>query len=128
LRYELTSSIVPETAVGRVIELVKTRIPKRFGFDPIRDIQVLCPMNRGGDRPSPISAGYAKLFPSSEFFWTALKITPWTTNTHCPIDRAHEGRAGDLVIADVVDLDATGVGVAQDHGRPCVVPIGCVMI
>jgi hypothetical protein len=32
----------------RIIELVKTRIPKRFGFDPIRDIQVLCPMNRGG--------------------------------------------------------------------------------
>jgi exodeoxyribonuclease V alpha subunit len=28
--------------------LVKTRIPKRFGLDPIRDIQVLCPMNRGG--------------------------------------------------------------------------------
>jgi exodeoxyribonuclease V alpha subunit len=27
---------------------VKTRIPARFGFDPIRDIQVLCPMNRGG--------------------------------------------------------------------------------
>ncbi len=38
----------PETAVGRIIELVKTRIPRRFGFNPIRDIQVLCPMNRGG--------------------------------------------------------------------------------
>jgi exodeoxyribonuclease V alpha subunit len=38
----------PETAVGRIIELVKTRIPKRFGLDPIRDVQVLCPMNRGG--------------------------------------------------------------------------------
>jgi exodeoxyribonuclease V alpha subunit len=38
----------PETAVARIIELVKTRIPKRFGLDPIRDIQVLCPMNRGG--------------------------------------------------------------------------------
>jgi exodeoxyribonuclease V alpha subunit len=37
----------PETAVSRIIELVKTRIPKRFGLDPIRDIQVLCPMNRG---------------------------------------------------------------------------------
>jgi exodeoxyribonuclease V alpha subunit len=37
-----------ETAVPRIIELVKTRIPKRFGLDPIRDIQVLCPMNRGG--------------------------------------------------------------------------------
>jgi exodeoxyribonuclease V alpha subunit len=38
----------PEAAVGRIIELVKTRIPRRFGLDPIRDIQVLCPMNRGG--------------------------------------------------------------------------------
>ena len=38
----------PESAVGRIIELVKTRIPRRFGFDPIRDVQVLCPMNRGG--------------------------------------------------------------------------------
>lgn len=38
----------PETAVQRIIELVKTRIPNRFGLDPIRDIQVLCPMNRGG--------------------------------------------------------------------------------
>ena len=38
----------PETAVARIIEMVKTRIPRRFGLDPIRDIQVLCPMNRGG--------------------------------------------------------------------------------
>src|SRR6185369_9926375 len=36
----------PETAVPRVIELVRARIPKRFGLDPIRDVQVLCPMNR----------------------------------------------------------------------------------
>jgi exodeoxyribonuclease V alpha subunit len=38
----------PEAAVPRIVELVKTRIPRRFGLDPIRDIQVLCPMNRGG--------------------------------------------------------------------------------
>src|ERR1700756_3066778 len=38
----------PETAVTRIVELVKTRIPRRFGLDPIRDVQVLCPMNRGG--------------------------------------------------------------------------------
>src|SRR6516164_674630 len=30
-------------------------------------------------------------------------------------DRAHEGGAGDLIVADVVDLDPAGVGVAQDH-------------
>gem|GEM_PF-1576720 len=38
----------PEVAVARIVELVKSRIPKRFGLDRIRDIQVLCPMNRGG--------------------------------------------------------------------------------
>ena len=37
-----------ETAVPRIIELVKRRIPQRFGLDPVHDIQVLCPMNRGG--------------------------------------------------------------------------------
>ncbi|MCP5517071.1 MAG: ATP-dependent RecD-like DNA helicase [Verrucomicrobiales bacterium] len=38
----------PERAAGTLIGLVESRIPARFGLDPIRDIQVLCPMNRGG--------------------------------------------------------------------------------
>jgi exodeoxyribonuclease V alpha subunit len=38
----------PEAAVSRIIGLVKIRIPRRFGLDPVRDVQVLCPMNRGG--------------------------------------------------------------------------------
>jgi exodeoxyribonuclease V alpha subunit len=38
----------PEDGVAKIIEIVKNRLPKRFGFDPIQDIQVLCPMNRGG--------------------------------------------------------------------------------
>ncbi len=37
-----------EAAVPRIVDLVKTRIPRRFRLDSIRDIQVLCPMNRGG--------------------------------------------------------------------------------
>ena len=37
----------PEKIVATLVKLVKERIPQRFGFDPIRDIQVLCPMNRG---------------------------------------------------------------------------------
>jgi exodeoxyribonuclease V alpha subunit len=32
----------PETAVARIVDQVETRIPCRFGLDPIRDIQVLC--------------------------------------------------------------------------------------
>jgi exodeoxyribonuclease V alpha subunit len=38
----------PEDAVPRIIDLVGKNIPRKFGLDPIRDIQVLCPMNRGG--------------------------------------------------------------------------------
>jgi exodeoxyribonuclease V alpha subunit len=38
----------PEDAVGKIIGVVRERIPKAFGLDPVRDIQVLCPMNRGG--------------------------------------------------------------------------------
>lgn len=38
----------PEQAVSRIIDLVTKHIPRKFGFDPIRDVQVLCPMNRGG--------------------------------------------------------------------------------
>jgi exodeoxyribonuclease V alpha subunit len=38
----------PETAVAKIVELVKTRIPQRFDLNSTRDIQVLCPMNRGG--------------------------------------------------------------------------------
>jgi exodeoxyribonuclease V alpha subunit len=37
-----------EDGVRKILALVKERIPKRFGLDPIRDVQVLCPMNRGG--------------------------------------------------------------------------------
>jgi exodeoxyribonuclease V alpha subunit len=37
----------PEVLAQTVVDLVKTRLPKKFGVDPARDIQVLCPMNRG---------------------------------------------------------------------------------
>ena len=37
----------PEKIVATLIKLVQERIPERFRLDPIRDVQVLCPMNRG---------------------------------------------------------------------------------
>jgi len=36
----------PETIIERMIALVRERIPARFGLDPLRDVQVLTPMNR----------------------------------------------------------------------------------
>ncbi len=36
-----------DDAARKVVELVRARIPQRFGLDAVRDVQVLCPMNRG---------------------------------------------------------------------------------
>ena len=36
----------PEEIVSTIVSLVQLRLPRTFGFDPIKDIQVLCPMNR----------------------------------------------------------------------------------
>ncbi len=38
----------PEAIHRRLIAVVTRRIPRRFGLDPVADIQVLSPMNRGG--------------------------------------------------------------------------------
>ncbi|MDB4746579.1 AAA family ATPase, partial [Verrucomicrobia bacterium] len=37
----------PEKIIQTLIHLVKDRIPQRFGLNALRDVQVLCPMNRG---------------------------------------------------------------------------------
>jgi exodeoxyribonuclease V alpha subunit len=38
----------PADCARKIVALVRERIPQRFGLDPVRDIQVLSPMNRGG--------------------------------------------------------------------------------
>ena len=37
----------PEAAANAVVRICAERIPARFGLHPMRDVQVLCPMNRG---------------------------------------------------------------------------------
>lgn len=36
-----------EAAAALIPELVAARLPKRYGFDPVRDVQVISPMKRG---------------------------------------------------------------------------------
>jgi len=38
----------PEDIHDKLLQVITERIPKRFGLHPVRDIQVLTPMNRGG--------------------------------------------------------------------------------
>jgi exodeoxyribonuclease V alpha subunit len=37
----------PEQIAATLVDIVKTRIPAKFRLNAIRDVQVLCPMNRG---------------------------------------------------------------------------------
>jgi exodeoxyribonuclease V alpha subunit len=37
----------PESAKRTIVELVTSRIPAKFGMDPVRDVSVLTPMHRG---------------------------------------------------------------------------------
>ena len=47
----------PERAAEIIVELFAERIPRRFGFDPMKEIQVLNPMNRGSVGSTALNAG-----------------------------------------------------------------------
>jgi exodeoxyribonuclease V alpha subunit len=107
----------PESAVGRIIEMVKTRIPKRFGLDPIRDIQVLCPMNRGGAGARSLNIGLqAALNPAGDrkveqFGWT---FAPSDKVMQIENDYDKEVYNGDIGYIDDVDPNASEIVVTFD--------------
>jgi exodeoxyribonuclease V alpha subunit len=109
----------PETAVARIIELVKARIPQRFGLDPVRDIQVLCPMNRGGIGARSLNIELqAALNPAGErkverFGWT---FAPGDKVMQIENDYEKEVYNGDIGYIDDVDPD-TGELTASFDGR-----------
>jgi exodeoxyribonuclease V alpha subunit len=107
----------PETAVSRIIELVKTRIPRRFGLDPIRDIQVLCPMNRGGVGARSLNIELqAALNPAGDrkverFGWT---FAPGDKVMQIENDYDKEVYNGDIGFIDDVDPQAGEIIVRFD--------------
>src|SRR4249920_563742 len=109
----------PETAVPRIVELVKTRIPQRFSLDPIRDIQVLCPMNRGGVGARSLNIELqAALNPAGDrkverFGWT---FAPGDKVMQIENDYDKEVYNGDIGTIDDVDPNA-GEIVASFDGR-----------
>ena len=99
----------PESAVPKVLELVRTRIPRRFGLDPIRDIQVLCPMNRGGVGARSLNIELqAVLNPAGErrierFGWT---FAPGDKVMQIQNDYEREVYNGDIGRIDDVDVES----------------------
>src|SRR5215467_9478215 len=116
----------PETAVPRIIELVKTRIPQRFGLDPVRDIQVLCPVNRGGIGARSLNIELqAALNPAGEckverFGWT---FAPGDKVMQIENDYEKEVYNGDIGYIDNVDTD-TGELTASFDGRAVTYGVG----
>ena len=109
----------PETTAARIIELVKTRIPKRFGFDAMQDIQVLCPMNRGGAGARSLNIELqAALNPAGErkverFGWT---FAPGDKVMQIENDYDKEVYNGDIGLVADVDPEA-GELTARFEGR-----------
>ena len=66
----------PEDGVAKILYIVRERIPARYGLDPIKDVQVLSPMNRGGLGARSLNVDLQKtLNPTAElrverFGWT----------------------------------------------------------
>jgi exodeoxyribonuclease V alpha subunit len=116
----------PEAGVAKLIEVVTKRIPARFGFDPVRDVQVLTPMQRGllGARnlnhelqavlnPNPRTS-------VERFGW---RFSPGDRVMESQNDYDREVFNGDLGMVDRID-EEEGAVIVSFEGREVVYPFG----
>ena len=107
----------PEEGIVKIIAVVRDRIPKVFGLDAIRDIHVLCPMNRGGLGARSLNIELQKaLNPPGEarverFGWT---FCPGDKVMQVENDYDREVYNGDLGIVQRIDEDEGELVVAFD--------------
>jgi len=116
----------PEDIAHTVVDLVKTRLPKKFDADPVRDIQVLCPMNRGLTGARGINqALQAALNPpgehSVEKFGTAFSVADKVMQIENNYDR--DVFNGDIGFVLAIDREEEELAVDFD-GRTVVYPFG----
>jgi exodeoxyribonuclease V alpha subunit len=107
----------PEEGVRKLLAVVRERIPARFGLDPVRDVQVLCPMNRGGLGARALNLELQQaLNPPGEkrverFGWT---FCPGDKVMQVVNDYDRDVFNGDLGIVRRVDMEGSEVIVAFD--------------
>ena len=116
----------PEIAVACIIDLVKTRIPRRFELDPVRDIQVLCPMARGGVGARSLNidlraALNGEAMPKVEKFgWT---FAPGDKVMQIENDYDREVYNGDIGFIEAIDTEGAEITVRFD-GRDVAYGLG----
>src|SRR5207245_860735 len=116
----------PEEGVRKLLAIVQERIPKRFRLDPIRDIQVLCPMNRGGLGARSLNIELQNaLNPPGEirierFGWT---VCPGDKVMQTENDYDKEVYNGDLGVVSRIDVEEGELAIDFD-GREVVYGFG----
>jgi exodeoxyribonuclease V alpha subunit len=109
-----------DDGVRKLLAILRERIPKRFGLDPIRDIQVLCPMNRGGLGARSLNIELQKaLNPPGE---TRIERFGWT---FCSGDKVMQAENdydkdvynGDLGIVSGIDMEEGELSVDYNGRR-----------
>jgi exodeoxyribonuclease V alpha subunit len=116
----------PEAGVAKLIEVVTKRIPARFGLDPVRDVQVLTPMQRGvlGARNlnHELQAVLNPNPPTSieRFGW---RFSPGDRVMESQNDYDREVFNGDLGTVARIDEDE-GAVIVSFEGREVIYPFG----
>ena len=110
----------PEDGVAKILQIVRERIPARYGLDRIRDIQVLCPMNRGGLGARSLNIDLQKaLNPPGELrverFGSTFALGDKVMQVENDYDK--EVYNGDLGVIRSIDPEASEMLIEFD-GRP----------
>jgi exodeoxyribonuclease V alpha subunit len=109
-----------EDGIAKILQIVRERIPARYGLDPIQGIQVLCPMNRGGLGARSLNFDLQQaLNPPGELrverFGSIYGIGDKVMQAQNDYDK--EVYNGDLGVVRSIDPEASEMVIAFD-GRP----------
>jgi exodeoxyribonuclease V alpha subunit len=102
------SAETPEQAVNLILKLVAERIPARFGLDPIGQVQVLCPMARGGCGARALNAELQQVLnpdPAEQVERFGWRFAPGDKVMQIANDYEKEVFNGDLGTIDSLDVD-----------------------
>lgn len=115
-----------ERAQHLLLQVVSERIPQRFGLDPIRDVQVLCPMNRGGLGAQALNQALQRLLnphgtPAIERYGQRFTVGDKVMQIENDYDR--DVYNGDLGVVRSIDAEDETMGVDFD-GRLVTIDFG----
>lgn len=114
----------PQDALACLIEVVANRIPRRFGLEPLRDIQVLTPMLRGSLGSRSLNHELQRVLnpnPPAEVERFGWRFAPGDRVMETRNDYEREVFNGDLGQVARIDQDEGTVAVAFD-GREVIYP------